>query len=149
MRLPADEYHRICRAMPIACVDLLVSDPGGRILLVKRVNEPAAGRWWLPGGRVLHGELRKAAALRKLLEELGVTGSEPREMFTDDLLFDAPVDAPRHSITTVFHFTLPTGVELRLDGQSHEAQWRVPSAWLADDLHPFVARVIKDCGLAV
>lgn len=149
MRVPADEYRRIYQVMPIPCVDLLVSDPGGRILLVKRINQPAAGRWWFPGGRVFHGERRKGAALRKLREELGVSGPEPMELFTDDLLFDEPVDAPRHSITTVFHFTLPAGIELRLDGQSKEAQWRVPSAWLADDLHPFVARVIRDCGPAI
>ncbi len=43
-----------------------------RVLLVQRKNEPAAGQWAVPGGRVNRGETLKAAAERELFEETGI-----------------------------------------------------------------------------
>ncbi len=48
-------YEKILQVMPISCVDLLVMDEFGRILLLRRKNEPAAGQWWFLGGRVQFG----------------------------------------------------------------------------------------------
>jgi len=44
----------------------------GRVLLVKRKYNPAAGLWAIPGGRVQFGETLKDAAERELLEETSV-----------------------------------------------------------------------------
>lgn len=44
----------------------------GRVLLVRRRNEPDAGLWGYPGGHVNLGETALAAAARELLEETGV-----------------------------------------------------------------------------
>ncbi len=45
----------------------------GRVLLVRRVNEPHRGLWTLPAGFVDAGEDPKAAAERECLEETGLT----------------------------------------------------------------------------
>jgi len=41
--IPKDTYAQIVRLMPIPCVDLLVKDEEGGVLLIKRANEPAKG----------------------------------------------------------------------------------------------------------
>lgn len=42
------------------------------LLLIRRANEPGAGRWSLPGGRVDWGETLAHAVVREVFEETGV-----------------------------------------------------------------------------
>ena len=44
----------------------------GKVLLIKRGEEPGRGFWTLPGGAVHPGEELKAAVSRKLREECGI-----------------------------------------------------------------------------
>jgi 8-oxo-dGTP diphosphatase len=57
----------------IACVGAVVHDDRGRLLVVQRANEPARGRWSLPGGRVEPGETDVAALVREVREETGLS----------------------------------------------------------------------------
>jgi len=54
---------------------IVLLDPAGRILLFKLVDPPT-GRWWwfTPGGGLAPGETHEAAALRELVEEVGLEG---------------------------------------------------------------------------
>ncbi|GAA1246144.1 NUDIX domain-containing protein [Prauserella halophila] len=57
----------------IRCVGGIVHDAAGRLLLIRRVNDPGRDRWSLPGGRVEPGETDHAAVVRELAEETGLT----------------------------------------------------------------------------
>jgi ADP-ribose pyrophosphatase YjhB (NUDIX family) len=57
---------------PFVGVGAVVVGSDGRVLLVKRRNEPLAGRWSLPGGLVEVGESLEAAVRREVLEETGL-----------------------------------------------------------------------------
>lgn len=58
--------------MPVPCVGVLVRDRAGRLLVVRRRNPPAEGRWSIPGGRVEDGESLAEAARREAREETGL-----------------------------------------------------------------------------
>ena len=56
----------------VAVLSLVVKDR--QVLLVKRANEPDAGKWGFPGGKVEFGETLEVAAQRELFEETGIRG---------------------------------------------------------------------------
>jgi 8-oxo-dGTP diphosphatase len=81
----------------IRCVGAVVHDAEGRLLMVKRANEPGRGQWSLPGGRVEPGESDAYAVARELREETGLevrvgplVGSVQRGPF---LIFDYAAEA--------------------------------------------------------
>lgn len=55
----------------VAAAVLVVQD--GRVLLVRRVNEPFRGMWTLPAGFINGGEVPAEAAERECLEETGLS----------------------------------------------------------------------------
>lgn len=58
-------------------VSAIVQDED-RYLLIKRMNPPSKGMYAFPGGRVEGGESLEQAVLRELLEETGITGTNPQ-----------------------------------------------------------------------
>lgn len=60
------------------CVGGLAYDGAGRLLLIRRGNEPGRGLWSVPGGRVEAGEDDGAALVREMAEETGLAVSPGR-----------------------------------------------------------------------
>lgn len=56
----------------IACVGGVVYDHRGRLLLIRRGQQPGQGLWSLPGGRVEPGETEPEALIREVAEETGL-----------------------------------------------------------------------------
>jgi 8-oxo-dGTP diphosphatase len=56
---------------PAVTVDALI-ERDGKILLIKRKNEPFSGSWALPGGFVEYGETVEEALHREIAEETGL-----------------------------------------------------------------------------
>jgi len=57
----------------IPCVGAVVTDGQGRLLMIKRGRDPAAGLWSIPGGRIEPGESDAEALVREMLEETSLT----------------------------------------------------------------------------
>lgn len=62
----------------VPCAGGIVRDAGGRILLVRRGQEPARGLWSIPGGRIEGDEPWDVAAAREVLEETGIRAADAR-----------------------------------------------------------------------
>lgn len=88
-------------------VDGLITIAGREIILIERTKPPFEDKLVLPGGHIEDGESEKAACVRELEEEIGLTVCE------DDLelliVINNPGRDPRpgHDKTTVFHVDLP------------------------------------------
>ena len=50
-----DLYKEIIKKIPILCIDIILSNKKGYIV-IKRKDSPLKGEWWVPGGRVFIGE---------------------------------------------------------------------------------------------
>jgi len=107
----------------IRCVGAVVHDAAGRLLLIRRANDPGRGQWSLPGGRVESGETDESAVARELHEETGLEvrvgsliGSVQREAF---LIFDYRADAVGGSLAAGDDATDAAWLDLATF-QSHE-----------------------------
>jgi 8-oxo-dGTP diphosphatase len=56
----------------VPCVGALAYDADGRLLLIRRRNDPGRGLWSVPGGRVEPGESDAEAVVREMAEETGL-----------------------------------------------------------------------------
>jgi len=78
----------------------------GKILLIKRKNEPFKGKWALPGGFVEYGEKVENAVIREVKEETGLI-TKIKEIVG---IYSDPNRDPRgHIVTIVFLLEIITG----------------------------------------
>lgn len=144
MLIPSEHYDQILKIMPIPCVDLVVQDRDGLILLLKRKNEPAKGQWWFPGGRVHYMETRHDAAIRKLKEECGLESTEFQEWGTFDIMLENPHSSSiAHGITTVFFMRIDSHNGFQLDEQSITFDWKTLDDWKKITLQPFITNILE------
>lgn len=69
--LPLDLFKLAIEHLPLFAMDMLVINKRHEILLGKRVNPPAKGYWFVPGGRVFKNEQLADAFKRITKSELG------------------------------------------------------------------------------
>lgn len=71
--IPDSKYYICVKNLPIAAVDLVIfNKKRNKVLLFKRLNEPAKGKYYTLGGRINKNERILEAALRKLREEINL-----------------------------------------------------------------------------
>jgi len=73
--LETDEFIRVVKNTPLVALDLVIRSGDNELLMGMRVNEPAAGWWFTPGGRIRKDESIENAFLRITKAELGASHS--------------------------------------------------------------------------
>jgi ADP-ribose pyrophosphatase YjhB (NUDIX family) len=79
--LPDEEYGRALDTLVKGCVDVLLRNARGQVLLGLRAHEPAKGDWWYIGGRMRCGETIRETARRHVTRDIGIDVDEGRFSF--------------------------------------------------------------------
>ncbi len=64
-------FTTVISSTPLVSIDLVVINERNQVLLGKRLNRPAKGFWFVPGGRIYKNERIEEAFLRITQAELG------------------------------------------------------------------------------
>lgn len=107
----------------------VLAEQAGRVLLIKRANDPHRGDWALPAGFVEIDEGPASAALRELREETGLIGRITGLIGTYTLRSD-----PRGPIILILFRAQIEGGELRADDDAEAVRFFAP-----DELPPNLA----------
>ena len=126
-------FRQVLAHTPLVSLDFVVTNPQGEWLLGQRVNRPAQGCWFVPGGRVRKGEALEAAARRLTLGELGhvVELSRMRflgvyQHFYADSMLDP--ELPTHYVVLAYQVSLALELEAVPCEQHHRYRWWPPQA---------------------
>ncbi len=95
----------------------------GRVVLVRRGNEPRQGEWSIPGGVLEIGETLRQCATREAREETGleVEAGEVLEVF--DSIHPDPAGRTRYHFVIIDFLCRVIGGELRPGGDVLDARW--------------------------
>lgn len=133
---------RLYPALPLLAVSVCVFR-GAQALLATRTRPPFEGAFSLPGGLVEAGETLEAAALRELLEEVGV---EARVLgfnrHVESIERDGAGGVRRHFVIASFVAEWIAG-EGTPGLEAGEVAWAAPEALDAMTLTPMTAEVVR------
>mgnify|MGYP000016314200 CR=1 FL=1 len=123
--LPAEHFSRIVADMPLVSIDLVVRNAQGDALLGQRLNRPAQGCWFVPGGRVRKSERLPEAFARLMREELGVGLAMSAARFLGPYEHHYPdnfsgTDFSTHYVVLAYELTLDVALSA-LPVQQHDA----------------------------
>jgi 8-oxo-dGTP diphosphatase len=124
---------------PLLTTDCVICDKAGRMLLIRRKNEPFKGAYALPGGFVDTGETVEAACRREVREETGLAVGELRLIG----VYSDPRRDPRgHTVSVAFAAVLPEGPRPRPGSDAASAEW--VEDWRREELAFDHAQIIED-----
>ncbi|WP_081645747.1 GDP-mannose mannosyl hydrolase [Litchfieldella anticariensis] len=141
MWLSDKAFQDVVHCTPLISLDFVVVNPNGEWLLGKRVNRPAQGKWFVPGGRVLKGERLDNAFCRLMQGELGIDTNRENahflgvyEHFYEDSVFGEFLST--HYVVLGYMVELSLDLKTLPDTQHASFRWWPLSELLASqDVH--------------
>eukprot|EP01060_Flectonema_neradi_P010594 TRINITY_DN17695_c0_g1_i1.p1 TRINITY_DN17695_c0_g1~~TRINITY_DN17695_c0_g1_i1.p1 ORF type:complete len:234 (+),score=44.44 TRINITY_DN17695_c0_g1_i1:61-762(+) len=127
-KIPSEVYGSIVRSIPVFCVDVVIENQQGQVLIVKRGMHPVKDFWWWPGGRMFRGETFFTAAVRKAKQETGLDCQPVRLLGVYNTFFptsswDKDVKGT-HTVNAVVQMRIPSSQsEVTLDDTSDNHLW--------------------------
>jgi mutator protein MutT len=129
---------------PLVGVGAVVVDEG-RVLLIRRGNEPMKGHWSLPGGMLELGETLTDGVVREVREETGLT-VEPVELIELLDRIHREGERVRYHYVIADYLCRVVGGALRAASDADAARWVEPTEWNSHSalkLDPITVRVIE------
>ena len=145
MFLDTDTFRTVVANAPLVSIDLLVSNSDGDILLGQRLNRPAQGYWFVPGGRIYKDESLDQAFQRITESELGRLFVRQNcgllgvyEHFYQDSVFGQNGNAPStHYVAIAHQVKLEADEALTPPHDQHRLYrwWKPQDILLSDQVH--------------
>lgn len=146
MFLDKETFTTVIKNTPLVSIDLVVKNKHGQALLGQRLNKPAKGFWFVPGGRILKDESMADAFKRLTLDELGQVFTieqakllGPFDHFYNDHVFsdDCSDEFGTHYIAIAYVLTLDTELkQLPLNIQHGNYLWfTIDDLLQSDNVH--------------
>ena len=129
---------------PLLGVGAVIVDQG-RVLLVRRGNEPMKGHWTLPGGLLELGETLAEGVVREVREETGLSVEIVELIELIDRIHCRGTRVQYHYVIADYLCTVTGGV-LKASSDADAVRWVVRDEWMADNalaLDPVTVRVIE------
>jgi len=137
-------FKTVIENTPLFAIDLVIINEKNELLVGKRLNSPAKGAWFVPGGRVFKNEPLAAAFQRISQNEVGVAidMSGARLLGLYDHFYNDSVYGPSittHYINATHSIKLEQAqLNLPIDEQHETYRWVALSEVRADDsIHKF------------
>ena len=139
MFLDKDDFSLVISSTPLVSIDLVVKNKQGQALLGQRLNRPAKGFWFVPGGRILKNESLADAFKRLTVDELGQAFTieqasllAPFDHFYDDNVFGE--DFSTHYVAIAYVLVLEEELDkLPMNIQHDNYQWFSIEELMVDD----------------
>lgn len=132
-----DLFLKVIDATPLVSIDLIVRNSQAEVLLGKRLNRPAQGFWFVPGGRIRKNERMTEALQRIAAAEIGwppppaaVRFKGVYEHLYDDN-FHASAGIGTHYVVLAHEVTHAAEIRITPDDQHAELRWWPVSRLLA------------------
>jgi mutator protein MutT len=113
---------RLYPVQPIVGVGIIVIR-NGEIALIKRGNQPALGKWTVPGGLVELGESLETAVVREAKEETCLTVKEPRMLGVVDQIDRDPEGKVKYHYVIIDYLVHVVDGEAAAASDAAELRW--------------------------
>jgi len=130
-----NDFLKIINLTPLVSIDLILKDESGNYLLGKRLNRPAQGYWFVPGGRIKKNEKIADAMIRISSTETGIEIplSKTHLLGTFDHIYDDNCFSEKgintHYVVLAYSANLSNSATFKIDDQHSELKW-----WSKDDI---------------
>ncbi|MFH1770932.1 MAG: NUDIX domain-containing protein [archaeon] len=143
--IPEKDYKKILETMPLCCTDVIIHQ-NGKVLLVKRKEEPAKNEWWVPGGR-LHKNIKLEDGIKsKAVEEVGFEIKVEKILGVYEFFFDKGIypdlKTGTHGVSVCF-LAKPKddNPQIKIDNTSENYRWFDK---IEKNFHPYLKKMLKD-----
>ena len=140
--LNKDEFAQVVRNTPLVAIDLIIRNPDQCVLVGLRTNEPAKGKWFVPGGVVRKYERLADAFARIVKAEIGLEASIGDGKFIGvyEHLYHSNVFGEEgfgtHYVVLAYQLNLDHQPQLVNDRQHSEFRWMTPAELISSaDVH--------------
>lgn len=130
MFLEQKTFETVIDSTPLVSIDLIVLNENNEALLGQRLNRPAEGFWFVPGGRILKNESLANAFKRLTHNELGIEVElsiaellGPYDHFYDDCVFNDEIKTHYVAIAYILRLTKQQLDALPLNEQHGAYKW--------------------------